>query len=390
MGIANNKKKILVVDDDKSVSEMLKMLLETRGYKVSLAHNSKETFSLINEHTDLVLLDLVLPDEDGFDVCRRIREGEQSSNIPIIILSAKLLQADVIEGLYLGADDYLTKPFDFEELVARMEAVMRRSSIYKRRSNLQQGEDVIVRELREIIEKRQVRSFFQPIFKLDSFEILGVEALTRPETKSMLSNPELIFEMAIQFGFYQELEMLAWRSAIEAAALFLEEKKLFLNCNPYFVEGENFLSMQILFEQANIKESNVVLEITERSEIANFKLFYTHLLKCREMGFNFAVDDVGGGYASIQSIVETRPEIVKIDKQIVRGLSEDAYKRSVVRFIVSFCKENNILSVAEGIETREDFQAVRNLGIDSGQGYYLYRPTPKVDYEDMENEMKSL
>ena len=81
----------------------------------------------------------------------------------------------------------------------------------------------------------------------------------------------------------------------------------------------------------------------------------------------------------MESIVETKPEVVKIDPHIILGIHADAFKQSVVRFIVSFCRENGIISIAEGIETKEDFETVKALGIDAGQGYYLYRPTPNPD-----------
>ena len=93
---------------------------------------------------------------------------------------------------------------------------------------------------------------------------------------------------------------------------------------------------------------------------------------------------MGGGYASLEAIVETKPEVVKIDRHIVVDLKTDSFKRSIVKFIVAFCKENKILSIAEGIESKEDLNTVIDLGVDAGQGYYLYRPTSQVDLADMQ------
>ena len=114
-----------------------------------------------------------------------------------------------------------------------------------------------------------------------------------------------------------------------------------------------FERVKSIFEKFEISTKNVVLEITERSAISDFKIFYDKMKKYREYGFNFAVDDVGGGYASLESIVQTKPEVVKIDRHIISDVSKDAFKESIVRFIVSFCKENNIVSIAEGVETKE-------------------------------------
>ena len=103
----------------------------------------------------------------------------------------------------------------------------------------------------------------------------------------------------------------------------------------------------------------------------------------RQAGFKIAVDDVGGGYASLEAIVETRPEVVKIDRHIISELKHDSFKRSIVKFVVAFCKENRIISVAEGIETKQDLDTVIDLGVDAGQGYFLCRPAPQLNLPEM-------
>jgi len=240
---SNHRKHILIVDDDPSITEMLRMLLETRGYDVGVAHSGREAFDNVTGSTDLIILDLILPDVEGFEVCRKFKQDDSTRHIPIIMLTGKVLSGDVIEGLYLGADDYLTKPFEYEELIARMEVVMRRASILFNKT-MSESEKAVVSEIRRIINGKLVTSFFQPIYYLKPMKLIGVEALCRPKTSSMLCNPELLFKAAIQCGFYQELEMLSWSKAVETAAQCLKDEKLFLNCNPYLVEGPNPLLFQ--------------------------------------------------------------------------------------------------------------------------------------------------
>ena len=384
------QKNILIIDDDQSVTQMLSMLLETKGYKVDIARNGEEAFQKVTSTTDLILLDLILPDQGGFEVCRKLKEDKNTIQIPVIVLSGKLLSEDIVQGLYVGADDYLTKPFDYEELIGRMEAVMRRGSIFYQKSWEGQGKDVVIKELRRIIEQELIVPFFQPIFLLKPFCILGFEALCRPKTKTFLANPELLFKAAVQFGCYEEMEMLSWKKAVEYASKYLTDEKLFLNCNPCLVEGQNFLTFKSIFDKGNIRIENVILEITERSAVSNFKTFYEQLQHYREYGFKFAVDDVGGGYSSLESIVETHPEVVKIDRHIIHDLHQDEFKRSVVKFVMAFCQENNILCIAEGIENKEELKAVMQLGVDAGQGYYLYRPTPLIDHEDLHQVVQNL
>jgi DNA-binding response OmpR family regulator len=123
------KDKILVVDDEKNICDLLRMYLEKEGYSVVMAHNGVDAVSMFNsENPDLVLLDIMLPQLDGWQVCREIRKLSEK---PIIMLTAKDEVFDKVLGLELGADDYVTKPFDTKEIIARIKAVLRRTSAVK-------------------------------------------------------------------------------------------------------------------------------------------------------------------------------------------------------------------------------------------------------------------
>lgn len=119
-----NNQRVLVVDDDKNICELIRLYLEKEDYAVTLAHDGAAAISLFKESApSVVLLDIMLPKMDGFQVCREIR---RISNIPIIMLTAKGETFDKVLGLELGADDYMVKPFENKELVARIKAVLRR------------------------------------------------------------------------------------------------------------------------------------------------------------------------------------------------------------------------------------------------------------------------
>jgi len=367
-----------LVEDDRAVSAMLKMLLESREFEVVCAYTGKEVMKHISKDIDLILLDLVLPDQDGLDICRRLKKDAINQHIPIIILSAKFLPKERVEALYGGADDFLTKPFDYEELIARIDVVLRRSKFYQNKQISTQNKNEVYEELRRIIDNELVTPYFQPIYLVKPFKLYGYEALCRPNVNSFLSNPELLFKAALEHGMYQELEMVSWKKAIEVSSKYINKEKLFLNCNPYLVEGDEFNKIKTLFSRRNMLAHCVVLEITERSAISKAKLFYENLKKYRKHGFKFAVDDVGGGYSSLESIVETKPEIVKIDRHIVLGIHKDSFKQSIIRFVVAFCKENDTICIAEGVENKEDFDKVKEMGVDAVQGYYFCKPTSNI------------
>ena len=126
--MANNNTsngKILVVDDDKNICELLRLYIEKDGFQVVIANDGKRALEMFRaEQPDLIMLDIMLPELDGWQVCREIRKESQC---PIIMLTAKGEVFDKVLGLELGADDYVVKPFDAKEVVARIKAVLRRS-----------------------------------------------------------------------------------------------------------------------------------------------------------------------------------------------------------------------------------------------------------------------
>ena len=122
-----NKAKILVVDDEKDIIELVSYNLEKEGFKVISATAGEKALELVsNEEPEIIILDLMLPGIDGLDVCRELKRSDQTSSIPIIMLTAKGEESDIVIGLELGADDYITKPFSPRVLVARVKAVLRR------------------------------------------------------------------------------------------------------------------------------------------------------------------------------------------------------------------------------------------------------------------------
>ncbi len=119
------KNKILVVDDERNIVELVRLYLEKEGFEAVCAYTGEEALAKFeSENPDLIILDLMLPETDGWQVCREIRK---TSQVPIIMLTAKSDTFDKVLGLELGADDYMTKPFEAKELLARVKAVLRRS-----------------------------------------------------------------------------------------------------------------------------------------------------------------------------------------------------------------------------------------------------------------------
>jgi two-component system alkaline phosphatase synthesis response regulator PhoP len=120
-------KKVLIIEDEKDIQDLLQLYLKREGYDVHIAKDGEAGLRKASEERyDLVLLDLMLPQVDGLEICRNLRSRPQASQIPIIMITAKAEEADRIVGLEMGADDYITKPFSPREVVARVKALFRR------------------------------------------------------------------------------------------------------------------------------------------------------------------------------------------------------------------------------------------------------------------------
>ena len=378
-----NGKTILIVDDEPAISQLLTVLLSSHGYATKIASTGKQALDAASSNIDLILLDMVLPDLDGTKICQQLRSNTQSKDIPIIAISGKQNKTDRIESLYSGVDDYLTKPFEPEELYARVDVLLRRHNQKKNQVDSSENQETIV-ELKRIINDESINVRFQPIYFLKPMRLLGLEMLSRPQTTTPMMNPEAFFKAALKYGVYYEVEMIGWRKALKIASeSFDGRQKLFLNCDPSLVENDRFKSVKDTFSGYGMSSNEVFLEITERSAVVAFKAFYERLREYRQDGFKIAVDDLGAGYSSLESIIEIRPEAIKLDRHIVNGVSSDAFKNSIIKLFVAFCRENGIICVAEGIETKQDYDALIELGVDAGQGYYLCRPTEMSNLQAM-------
>jgi len=172
---------ILIIEDEHDIRELISYTLENEGYEVFKAADGTKGLETARKKTpDLILLDIMLPDIDGLEVCRRIKRDEHTGSIPVIMLTAKSEDSDVISGLELGAEDYITKPFSPRVLVARLRAVLRR----KGEDHEEESQIISVHDIRIDINKHEILSEDKAInLSATEFAILGYLA----------SNPGWVF-----------------------------------------------------------------------------------------------------------------------------------------------------------------------------------------------------
>ena len=215
--------KILVGDDEEHIAELIRYNLESNGYKILSANNGIDAMKIVlEERPNLILLDLMIPGKDGYDVCKEIRSTKEVMNTPIIMLTAKSEEIDKILGLELGADDYITKPFSVRELLARVKAVLRRFSIVESEENVLVFGDLTVDfEKREVLIKNNKLEL-----TLKEFELL--EILIRNKGK-ILTRDTLLDKI---WGY----EYIGETRTVDVHIRYLRKKIESDDKNPKFIE----------------------------------------------------------------------------------------------------------------------------------------------------------
>lgn len=216
--------------------------------------------------------------------------------------------------------------------------------------------------------------------------VLGFEGLTRGPIQSRFQSPLQLFKYAEEYGSLYTLEKTARELAFENSSTILsKDEKLFINLSPQVIYDPSFTPGHTisLLKQYKLSPQNIVFEITERSAIEDFSAFTKVLHHYRDQGFQIAVDDAGAGYSSLQAISEIQPDYIKVDRSLISKIHENNVKKHILDAFVTFAKKMDSIIIAEGIELEEELEAVIQLGIDCGQGYYISRPSfPVVSIDE--------
>jgi diguanylate cyclase (GGDEF)-like protein len=224
----------------------------------------------------------------------------------------------------------------------------------------------------DVIEKRSARFVYQPILSAETGEIFAHEALCRP-MHAAFPHAGALFHTAERAGRVGELGRALREVATEPLARLAAPTLMFLNLHPLEVS-------EALVEEATTKYAQyggrIVFEITESSQIHDYERMRGVIERLQQAGFRVAIDDLGAGYAGLNSVAMLRPDIVKLDMGLVRGIRADNTAARLIRHIIDFAEGEGILVVAEGVETKEENKVVGDLGVPLLQGYYFAKPGP--------------
>lgn len=219
------------------------------------------------------------------------------------------------------------------------------------------------------IRDERLTMALQPVVDLRDGRCLGFEALSRFDA----GPPDVVFAQAWTVGLGVELERVASGRALALRPLLHPEQYLAVNLTPLAA----IELAEVVGDLPGLDQ--LVLEITEHSSVEDYSLLRERLDPLRERGLRVAIDDAGAGFASLHHVVELEPDIIKVDRSIVAGVSTNRAQRSIVAGFVLLALESGARLVAEGVETTEDLGVLASLGVDAVQGYLIARPSADLD-----------
>lgn len=549
---------VLIADDDEEVALLLRTYLKPLDCEILTARDGEEALAVAQARLpDAVLLDVMMPKRSGWEVCQALKAVQRTSRIGVILVTGRGDVKDRLTGLQVGADDYLVKPFNRDEVVKRVRAVLERSAeelndaaqagrtaveamlvdratslpslpivldrvkemlieqseigivfidieqfeaieaeygwaffdellyhvgqiiaseakekftnaivtghrvggssfyvFYETRgkdlseenalervahglrhklidatrtrfTNLhaeqigffigtaridyrpqirlerqiysgmqtaadavrnaeQQRKKQLTRELRDIIRRKRLTTLFQPIVWAKDSTVFGYEILTRGPSGSSFRNSDMLFSFAREAKLAWALEAIALEAALQRLKkTHLRDRKFLLNLEAEMF-GESEFRIHDMVSYFAEHPGHFVFELTERAAIEDYGQFRELLSEFRSKGIEVAIDDAGSGYASLEAIAAIAPDYLKITKSLVSTLADEPIKQDLVKMLVDLAGKINAKTLAEGIETVEEYETCRDLGIDLIQGYYFAHPQEELSRGDAE------
>lgn len=231
--------------------------------------------------------------------------------------------------------------------------------------------------LLELLSECRFTSYFQPIVSVETETIIGHEALFRGLDRSGgIISPAKIFAAAKASELLFQVDLTARTSAIRAAARHQLSTQLFVNFTPTSIYDPEYCLRSTVnaIRDAGLIPQQIVFEVIESEQVADVAHLRRILDYYRKSGFKTALDDVGSGFSSLNLLSDLRPDIMKLDAALTRNVHCDPYKATIAARLLDLARDLGIASIAEGVETREEFEWLRSHGSSFVQGYYFARP----------------
>jgi EAL domain-containing protein (putative c-di-GMP-specific phosphodiesterase class I) len=371
--------RVLLADKDEAVLRAHARVLASRGYDVETATNGDATVRALRESSfDVVLLDIDMPPMSGFRLLERVRAHDL--DVPVILITSAPTVDSAIQALEQGALSYLVKPLDPARLVKVSDDAVRLHRIARAKrtalalaggSGRFVGDRVgLVVSFERALETLYIA--YQPVVCLSKRTVFGYEALLRSREPT-LPHPEAVIDAAERLDRVHELSRRVRSLAVAPMEKLGSDMALLVNLHPTDLHDHDLFATGGAFAAV---ADRIILEVTERASLDGVRDVRPHVARLRRNGFRLALDDLGAGYAGLTSFAMLEPEIVKLDRVLVRDIAREPTRKTLVRTVISMCKELGILVIAEGIEKEEERDELLGAGCDLMQGYLFGKPGP--------------
>jgi EAL domain-containing protein (putative c-di-GMP-specific phosphodiesterase class I) len=232
------------------------------------------------------------------------------------------------------------------------------------------------KQILEVVLERQIYSVYEPIVEVSSRTVFGYEALARGPDGTELHSPVKLFSLATEHDLIFQLDCLCRQSGLDGARDLPGGAKLFLNVRPSTIHDPNFRAeaLERTLQRCELSPSDVVFEVSEQESIANFDIFREVRDYYGKLGFQIALDDVGAGYASLEAVMEIRPEFIKVDRAFCAKIDEDPGRQHLLRALQSLADRIGARIIGEGLDTLEELETLGRIGIHFGQGWLFGKP----------------
>jgi len=364
---------------------MLAACLSRPGIHLTTCLEIEAALALLSSYRfDVVVTDLSVSQLGGLEGMRLIRFV--TTNFPdtaVYVLSGYVDENVRSLCSMLGVTAVLEKPEGLSQLrsllLERRDAMVRAGEDEDEAGEVQQ-----VELLEEFLAKNTIRSVLQPVVKMRDgsapFEVFGVEGLARGPANSVLGSPSFLLAYAARKELLFEADMICIRAALTEVCELTSPVTTFLNVQPRSLTNPDFTARLCdAVRTAGLEERTIVLELTEQQTIVNPRAFAATLHRLRERGFRIALDDFGEGSSNLNLFQDLRPDFLKISGTFCRGLAQDPFKQIIVQSTAEMAARAGTATIMEAVETAEDAQVLRRLGIDYAQGYFFLKPLPGRD-----------
>jgi EAL domain-containing protein (putative c-di-GMP-specific phosphodiesterase class I)/ActR/RegA family two-component response regulator len=370
------RRRILVVDDEPALLALYSEVLSGEGFAVTACRSGGEALACLEREVfDAALSDISMPGLDGMGLLRALRA--RGLDLPVVLVTGAPSLNTAIEAIEHGALQYLVKPVAIEALVGAAARAVRLGAMARLR-----------REARTAVEGRQglelldLEAAFgralegllllgQPIVG-QRLEPYAHEALVRSR-EPLLPGPGELLEAAERLRRLPDLGRAIRRLGADLVSQGSVPGLLFVNLHPLDLADDDLVSPGAPLSAV---ADRVVLEVTERARLDAVPRVGERIAQLRSLGFRIALDDLGAGYAGLNTFAALAPDFVKLDMELVRGSDRDPLKRKLIQSMAGLCREMDMKVVAEGIETVAEREVVVQAGCELLQGFLIARPAP--------------